>query len=187
MDHGPARERKALTLWTIGHSNLTADELLDRLRAHHITVVADVRRFPGSRRHPHFGREALRALLAREGIAYVHLPELGGRRTPRPDSPNTAWRHPSFRGYADYMETPPFAAGLARLLEMAATERVAIMCAEALWWQCHRGLIADALRAAGHHVQHIMATGVEDHPYTSAARLVDGRLSYAAPSLLDDA
>jgi uncharacterized protein (DUF488 family) len=176
-----------MTVWTIGHSNIALVALLDLLRKHGITSVADVRRYPGSRRHPHFARDALAESLAREGIGYLHLPELGGRRTPRGDSRNTAWRHPAFRGYADYMETPEFSAGVARLLDAASGHRVAIMCAEALWWQCHRGLIADALKAAGHEVLHITAAGAQEHPYTSAARIEDGRLSYAAPTLLDGA
>jgi uncharacterized protein (DUF488 family) len=177
----------SVTVWTIGHSNMALEALAGRLHAHGISRLADVRRYPGSRRHPQFNREALAASLARERITYVHLPELGGRRAPRPDSRNTAWRHPAFRGYADYMDTAEFRDGVKRLLTEASSGRVAIMCAEALWWQCHRALIADALKAAGHHVLHITAAGVQEHPYSSAARIVDGRLSYAAPSLLDDA
>lgn len=168
-----------VTLWTIGHSNVAVDRFIELLEAHGIARVADVRRYPGSRRHPHFSSGALAASLADRGIAYMHLPELGGRRQARADSNNTAWRHPSFRGYADYMETPAFAKGAERLRRAAAEQRTAMMCAEALWWQCHRGLIADVFRAAGHRVLHITASGVEEHPYTTAARIVDGRLSYA--------
>jgi uncharacterized protein (DUF488 family) len=174
-----------LNVWTVGHSNVPLVRFLDLLKTHAIATVVDVRRFPGSRRHPHFGGSALGVSLPQEGIGYLHLPELGGRRATRPDSKNTAWRHPAFRGYADYMETPAFAEGLARLEHIARAQRVAIMCAEALWWRCHRGLIADALKASGHTVLHIAATGVEEHPFTSAARIVNGRLSYTAPSLLD--
>jgi uncharacterized protein (DUF488 family) len=172
-------------LWTVGHSNVPAERFFELLAQHEIALVADVRRYPGSRRHPHFSASALATSLDRRGIGYLHLPELGGRRQARTDSRNTAWRHPAFRGYADYMETPAFADGLARLRQAAANLRTAVMCAEALWWQCHRGLIADALRAAGDTVVHITSAGVQDHPYTSAARIVDGRLSYTAPSLLD--
>jgi uncharacterized protein (DUF488 family) len=175
-----------MTLWTVGHSNVDLDRFVAQLRAHEIAVIADVRRYPGSRRHPHFAREALAASLPDLGIAYEHMPDLGGRRAPRADSVNTAWRHPAFRGYADYMGTPVFAAALQRLLQHASTARVAIMCAEALWWQCHRGLIADALKAAGHEVLHIGQREVQEHPYTSAARIVNGQLSYTTPSLLDD-
>jgi uncharacterized protein (DUF488 family) len=167
-----------VTLWTIGHSNVGVDRFIELLAAHGIALVADVRRYPGSRRHPHFSSVALAASLAEHGIGYLHLPELGGRRQPRADSKNTAWRHPSFRGYADYMETAAFSEGAARLRQAAAEQRTAMMCAEALWWQCHRGLIADAFRAAGQLVLHITAAGVEEHPYTSAARIVEGRLSY---------
>lgn len=168
-----------MRVWTIGHSNLPLDRFLAILRAHEIEVVADVRRFPGSRRHPHVGKEQLAAALAAAGIGYVHLPELGGRRPARRDSPNTAWQNASFRGYADHMETEEFAAGIERLLSIAKEHRTAIMCAEALWWQCHRGLIADYLKAHGHEVLHILsAEKVEPHPYTSAASIVDGRLSY---------
>lgn len=175
------------TVWTIGHSNIAADRFIELLTAHDIALVADVRRFPGSRRHPHFASGPLAVSLEARGIRYLHLPELGGRRQASTDSTNTAWRHPAFRGYADYMETPAFARGLARLRQAAAQQRTAMMCAEALWWQCHRGLIADALRAGGDRVVHITASGLQDHPYTSAARIVDGRLSYTAPSLLDGA
>jgi uncharacterized protein (DUF488 family) len=175
-----------VTLWTVGHSNVALGRFIELLTAHHIALVADVRRFPGSRRHPHFSKSALPQSLAAHGIGYLHLAELGGRRTARADSRNTAWRHPAFRGYADYMETSAFAAGLARLGQAAAQQRTAMMCAEALWWQCHRGLIADVLKASGARVLHITAAGVQEHPYTSAARIVSGRLSYAAPSLLDD-
>lgn len=168
-----------MQVWTIGHSNLPLDRFLATLRAHGISVVADVRRFPGSRRHPQFGKEPLAAALVAEGMDYMHLPELGGRRSARKDSPNTAWQNAAFRGYADYMETEAFAAGVNRLLEVAKDRRAAIMCAEALWWQCHRGLIADYLKANGHEVLHILsAEKVEPHPYTSAAYIVDGRLSY---------
>lgn len=166
------------TLWTIGHSNVSFDAFLERLRAQGIDRVADVRRFPGSRRHPHFGQEPLADALARAGIDYLHFPELGGRRRAAPDSHNTAWRNEAFRGYADYMETPEFRAGIDRLLDAAADHRVAILCAERLWWQCHRGLIADFLKAGGHEVLHITGKGAEAHPYTTAARIVDGRLSY---------
>ena len=174
-----------VTLWTIGHSNVTAERFIELLTTHDIMLVADVRRYPGSRRHPHFSATALAVSLEARSIGYLQLPELGGRRQARADSKNTAWRHAAFRGYADYMETPAFAEGLARLRQAAAGQRTAVMCAEALWWQCHRGLIADALRAAGDRVLHITARGLQEHPYTSAARIVGGRLSYSAPSLLD--
>jgi len=168
-------------LWTIGHSTRAIEEFLGLLSANKIEAVADVRRFPGSRRHPQFGQEKFAESLAQAGVQYHHFVELGGRRPPLPDSPNTAWRNAAFRGYADYMLTETFDADMKRLLKLAGEKRTAIMCAEALWWQCHRGLIADYLKARGVKVLHIMGVGkVEEHPFTSAARIVRGKLSYAA-------
>lgn len=168
-------------IWTIGHSTRSIDDFLALVRGADIEAVADVRRFPGSRRLPHFGQDALSSSLEQAGIVYEHFPELGGRRRPRPDSPNTAWRDQAFRGYADYMMTDEFRNGVTRLLELAERKRTAFMCAEALWWQCHRGLIADYLKAAGHDVLHVMGTGkIDPHPFTSAARIVNGALSYAS-------
>jgi uncharacterized protein (DUF488 family) len=129
--------------------------------------------------HPHFNAEALARSLAEAGLCYEGYVDLGGRRSPRARSTNTRWRNASFRGYADYMETPAFEAALARLMTDAADARTAIMCAEAPWWRCHRALIADALKARGVEVLHIM--GGKDpivHPYTSAASIVDGKLNY---------
>lgn len=174
----------ALTVWTIGHSTHGAEDFLAILRAHGIEAVADVRRFPGSRRHPHFGRDALCALLAAAGIDYHGFPGLGGRRTPRPDSRNSAWRNAAFRGYADYMETPDFGEAMRRLEQLAATRRTAILCAEALWWHCHRALISDCLKARGVEVLHITdANRAAPHPFTKAAHIVDGRLSYGSEQL----
>jgi uncharacterized protein (DUF488 family) len=175
-----------VTVWTVGHSTLGIDEFTASLAANRIEVLADVRRFPGSKRHPQFGAEALRAALRTAGIRYEPFPELGGRRDPRPDSGNLAWRNASFRGYADYMETTEFEAAIERLLGIAGGERVAVMCAEAVWWRCHRGLIADFLKARGHDVLHIgTGGGTAVHPYTSAAEIVGGRLSYAGDPTLD--
>lgn len=117
--------------------------------------------------------------LVNAAVNYLHLPELGGRRKTRPDSLNLAWRNESFRGYADYMETKDFELGISRLMEIAQRQRTAIMCAESLWWRCHRSLISDYLKAKGTNVTHILAAGKsEEHPFTSAAKLVDGGLSY---------
>jgi uncharacterized protein (DUF488 family) len=139
--------------------------------------------FPGSKRYPQFSKETLAAALSENGIRYQHFPELGGRRKPKPDSPNTAWRNESFRGYADYMDTESFRAGIARLLD--GPEPTATMCAEAVWWRCHRALISDFLKASGIAVIHIIDVGnTEPHPYTSAARIVNGELTYGAESLL---
>ena len=169
-------------VWTIGHSTRSLEQFLELLAAQEIEVVADVRRFPGSRRWPHFSGEHLAQTLASRRLGYIWVPELGGRRQPRPDSPNTGWRSASFRDYADYLETEPFAEGLDRLASLACGLRSAIMCAEALWWRCHRGLIADALRWTGFDVLHIQGpSSCVPHPYTTAARLERGQLGYAPP------
>lgn len=166
-------------LWTVGHSTRTLDAFLAVLADALIGTVVDVRRFPGSRRHPHFAGDALACKLPRAGVAYVPMPALGGRRAPRADSPNTAWRNPGFRGYADYMESAEFGAAVARLATLARTTRTAVMCAEALWWQCHRGLIADRFKVDGWEVVHLGEPGAhQSHPYTPAARIVDGALVY---------
>lgn len=173
--HAISAERPAI--WTVGHSTRTWEEFLALLTANGIGAVADVRRFAGSRRYPHFGTDALRSALAAAGIDYVHIPELGGRRHPLPGSPNTAWRNEAFRGYADHMATEEFRAGITRLLELARGRRTAILCAEAVWWRCHRALIADHLKAQGMRVLHILGAGkVEEHPYTAPARRSMGGL-----------
>lgn len=171
----------ATSVWTVGHSTRPFDLFLALLSANRIETVADVRRYPGSRRWPQFSRNALSDALEAHGIAYQWLPDLGGRRDPSAASVNTGWRNKAFRGYADYMESSEFADGLASLTSAALGSRTAIMCAEAVWWRCHRGLIADVLRWLGFDVWHIMsAESAELHPYTPPARIVDGRLSYAA-------
>lgn len=145
----------SLTIWTVGHSTRAEGELEQLLSASGIGALADVRRFPGSRRYPHFASEALARTLPAAGIEYVWMPALGGRRQPRPDSRNVAWRNLSFRGYADYMETAEFAVALDHLLTLARRRPTAVMCAELLWWRCHRRLIADALVHRGVTVVHI--------------------------------
>lgn len=148
--------------------------------AHGVQAVADVRRFPASRRHPHFSRELLQPFLTAHEIRYRWMPELGGRRSPRPDSPNTGWRVAGFRGYADYMETSEFGEAFAQLRAEANDLRTAIMCAESLWWQCHRRLIADALLADGYEVIHIESVAKSSpHRLIAPAQLIEGRLSYA--------
>jgi uncharacterized protein (DUF488 family) len=175
-----------LTIWTIGHSTRSLEELIELLNENRIQILVDVRHFPGSRRYPHFNQEQLAVSLPARGIRYEHLLDLGGRRKVRPDSRNTRWRNASFRGYADYMETEPFRRGVDRLLEIARTGRAAIMCSEAVWWKCHRSMIADYLKSIGVRVIHILGPGkTEEHPYTSAARIVNGRLSYEAEALWD--
>lgn len=170
-----------MKLWTIGHSTRPLETFLAVLAHYEVQAIADVRRFPGSRRQPQFGQDALSKALATHGIAYRWLPSLGGRRRARPDSPNTAWRNASFRGYADHLETDEFARGLGELLEFAGRFRTALMCAELLWWRCHRALIADVLCVRGMEVLHIRdERHSTPHPYTSAAQITNGRLSYAS-------
>ena len=168
-----------LTVWTVGHSTRSLEEFGRILLAHKIQVLVDVRSFPGSRRYPQFNRSELSASLADLGIEYRHEPRLGGRRSPRKDSHNTAWKNASFRAYADHMETDEFRKGVEELLEVASEKRVTVMCAEAVWWRCHRSLISDYLKAAGERVIHIIDQNKsEEHPFTSAARIVDGELNY---------
>ncbi len=168
-----------LSIWTIGHSTRSIEEFVTALKSFEITSLIDVRSFPGSRRYPHFNQENLAKSLAEEGIEYTHLLALGGRRRARPDSLNIVWRNEGFRGYADYMETPEFRAGIDELLKHAAAARTAIMCSEAVWWRCHRSLISDYLKVMEVDVIHILSERKsEPHPFTSAARIVDGRLSY---------
>jgi len=167
------------TIWTIGHSTRPLGEFLDLLAHYQLEAVADVRRFPGSRRQPQYAQAALYTSLAEHGITYRWLPALGGRRRPLPDSPNSAWRNASFRGYADHMASAEFSSGLNELLELSGQQRTTLMCAEAVWWRCHRALISDALCVRGIDVVHILdATHTIVHPYTSPARIVQGRLSY---------
>jgi uncharacterized protein (DUF488 family) len=171
--------------YTIGHSTRSAAEFLDLLLGAAVQLLVDVRRYPGSRRHPHFNREPLRELLRPAGISYLHLPELGGRRTAVPASLNGFWRNASFRAYADYMSTPEFAAALRRLESLPAQQSPVLLCAEAVPWRCHRQLIADALVARGHEVQHILAAHrSERHALHPGARLnTEGSLVY--PAMLD--
>ena len=166
-------------VYTIGHSTRSADEFNEILNAHKIKNLVDVRSFPGSRRYPHFNQANLAASLHEVDISYHHFASLGGRRRPLPNSKNAAWTNPSFRAYADYMESDSFQDGVSGLLEIARIDLTAIMCAEAVWWRCHRGLISDYLMASGTKVIHIVdANRSEVHPYTSAARIIDGTLSY---------
>lgn len=168
-----------MIVYTIGHSILSFDDFLAQLRVHGIAAIADVRRFPASRRHPHFAREALARTLAAHDVAYAWLPALGGRRRAVPGSPHVGWRSAAFRAYADHMDTPEFAAGLAELLAGAATRETAVMCAEAVPWRCHRQLIADALVARGIDVRHVVGPrSAEPHRLTPFARLDGTRVVY---------
>jgi uncharacterized protein (DUF488 family) len=170
------------TIWTIGHSNHDIGTFLGLLGSQSIAMVADVRRFPGSRRHPQFGAEALGASLASAGIGLRHFAGLGGRRGKAvAGSPNTAWRVESFNAYADHMGTGAFREELATLMALARERRVAIMCSEALPWRCHRRLIADALVLRGWSVRDILGSGrPREHVLTPFARVVDGALIYPA-------
>ncbi|HWI84678.1 DUF488 domain-containing protein [Ramlibacter sp.] len=169
------------TVWTIGHSTRSADDFVAALVAHRIEAIADVRRFPGSRRHPQFGGPALAATLADHGIDYAWLSKLGGRRRGGAGPQHLGWRNPSFRAYAAYTWTEEFAGGLDELLCIAGGRHTALMCSELLWWRCHRALIADVLRFVGFEVIHILGAGAgAAHPYTAPARIVAGELLYPA-------
>ena len=170
----------AVTIWTIGHSTRALDDFLDLLERERVERVVDVRAFPVSKRHPHFGRDSLSASLAGRRISYRHAPELGGRRTAPKDSVPSAWRNAGFRGYAHYMTTPAFAAAITELEREASGQRSAIMCAEAVPWRCHRNLIADALVAAGDSVLHIGDSGVTVHQLTKFAVVTSGGVLYPA-------
>ena len=170
------------TLWTIGHSTRTWEVFEGMLRDAGIAVLADVRRFAGSRRNPQFSRDAMPDALAGAGIRYWPLPALGGRRDPLPDSPNRAWRVDAFRGYADYMATADYIRARDALMEAAANERCCVMCAEAVWWRCHRRLIADDFVARGWQVIDLMGPGKsEPHSPNANAVMVDDVLQYPAP------
>jgi uncharacterized protein (DUF488 family) len=173
------RAEPAPTVWTVGHSTRSLEEFVDLLRGYEIELVADVRRFPGSRRLPQFGSAALEAALAAHGIGYCWLPSLGGRRKPDAGSPNVAWRHPAFRAYADHVATPEFAEGLFELQMLATGLRTVVMCAEVLWWRCHRRLIADALVSLGWPVIHIRdGRHAEPHRLSPPARQLEGGVTY---------
>lgn len=174
-----------MTILTIGHSTRSLDEFVELLRSNQVEVLVDVRTLPASRRMPHFAKAALERSLPAHGIDYVHMPELGGLRKPRPDSINAGWRNAAFRGYADYMQTDEFRTGIDRLLELARSRRVAIMCAEAVPWRCHRSLISDALVTRGVEVRHITSAGAPSrHLLTPFAVVHDDRITYPPPDTL---
>lgn len=167
-----------VVVYTIGHSTRPIEDFLALLRREGIRALVDVRAFPASRRFPHFDRDALAASLASNGIAYAHAPDLGGRRRPRPDSPNGAWRNESFRAYADHMSTPAFRGAIEGLIATAARCPTTIMCAEAVPWRCHRSLISDALVARGCEVRHVLDASTSAHTLTDFARVEDGQVTY---------
>lgn len=167
-------------IWTVGHSNRPLAELIDLLTGQSISVLADVRRFPGSKRQPQFAKDNLKSSLRAAGIDYRHFEALGGRRSrSREDSLNTAWRSESFHAYADHMQTGEFQAALVELMALGASSPTAILCAEAVPWRCHRQLIADALVAHGWEVRHILGVKrTQPHRLTEFARIVQGQVTY---------
>ena len=172
------------TIWTIGHSTHDLDTFIAMLKAYQIEVLADVRNFPGSKRYPHFNKEELEISLPKQNIKYLHFKDLGGRRKPMEGSVNTAWKHKAFRGYADYMQTETFKNAASLLDKVARENNTAYMCSEAVWWSCHRSLISDYFKANGWKVLHIMSTSkATEHPYTSPAKIINGKLSYSNPQL----
>ncbi len=171
-------------IYTIGHSTRSIEEFIALLKENHVDFLADVRQFPFSKRYPHFNGSALKKSLEENAIEYEHFVNLGGRRPAQKNSKNTAWKNPSFRGYADYMETGAFKNAVDDLLQRTKTHTVAIMCSEAVWWRCHRSMISDYLKSTGIEVIHIMAHNkTQTHSYTSPARIINGQLSYASDEL----
>lgn len=171
-------------IWTIGHSTHSIETFTSMLKAFDIQVLADIRHYPGSRRYPHFNKENLAIPMKEAGVEYIHIVELGGRRKPLKDSPNSAWKNEAFRGYADHMQTREFQQAARQLQEIAAKKRTAYMCSEAVWWSCHRALVSDYLKHGGWTVFHIMSEKkASEHPYTKPARIIDGQLRYGAGEL----
>lgn len=172
------------TIYTIGHSTHTLDEFLAMLRSFGIKTLADIRGLPGSRKFPQFDKEKLEVSLEENGIRYLHMKNLGGRRKVHKNSKNTRWRNASFRGYADYMETEEFVQGVEALEVIALESPTVYMCAEAVWWRCHRAMVSDYLKAKGWTVLHIMGVNkAEEHSYTSPACVTGDRVSYADKDL----
>jgi len=175
---GPRRP-SAIEVWTVGHATHSLEDFIALLKAHGVERLVDVRTIPRSRHNPQFDREVLAAAVRRAGLGYIHLKALGGLRHTRRDSPNTAWRNLSFRGFADYMQTRKFERGVDRLIAMARLKRIAVMCAEAVPWRCHRSLIADALVARGATVRHIMSpTSATPHKMTPWAKVRGKQVTY---------
>lgn len=173
------------TIYTIGHSTRSLEELLNMLRSFNIETLVDIRTFPGSRRYPQFNKENLEISIPQAGIQYIHLPGLGGRRKVKKDSKNNRWRNNSFKGYADYMETGEFKNAIDNLQQIALKETTAFMCSEAVWWRCHRSMVSDYLKVHDWNVLHIM--GIEkaqEHKYTEPARIIDHELSYSDEDLV---
>lgn len=173
------------TVYTIGHSTRSLTEFLDMLQSFEIQTLVDIRSMPGSRKFPQFNQEDIKVSLEENGINYLHLIDLGGRRKVKKDSKNTRWHNASFRGYADYMETKQFENAIEKLEQIAFVQTTAYMCSEAVWWRCHRSMVSDYLKAKDWTVLHIMTVGkVQKHSYTEPARIVDGKVVYTENSLL---
>lgn len=167
------------TIYTIGHSTHTLEEFLAMLASFHIEILVDVRSLPGSRKFPQFNKEELMISLPEVGIEYIHATDLGGRRKVNKDSKNTRWNNTSFRAYADYMETEAFKNAVVTLENLALEKTTVFMCAEAVWWRCHRSMVSDYLKTKDWNVLHIMSAGkVQEHRYTQPARIVDGDVLY---------
>jgi len=178
-------EANKRSIWTIGHSTRTLEHFVEMLHSFEIKMLIDIRSFPGSRKYPQFNKENLEISIPENNIQYVHLKSLGGRRPVKKDSQNTGWRHPAFRGYADYMETDEFKNGIHELETIAVKQRTAYMCSEAVWWRCHRSMVSDYLKLNGWLVYHIMETGkATEHTYTQPAKIINGELSYHEHTLL---
>jgi uncharacterized protein (DUF488 family) len=172
-------------VWTIGHSTRTLEHFVEMLHSFSIKMLVDIRSFPGSRRVPQFNKENLIVSMPANDIKYMHLKSLGGRRPVHKDSKNIAWKHPAFRGYADYMETGEFKKGIEELESIALKQRTAYMCSEAVWWSCHRSMVSDYLKLRGWEVYHIMETGkATEHTYTQPAKIINGQLSYHEETLI---
>jgi len=168
------------SIWTIGHSTRDLEEFVHLLKTFDIQLLVDVRHYPGSRKFPQYNKDNLEVSLPENRIEYKHLVNLGGRRKVKPNSKNDAWRNESFQGYADYMESDEFKNALKDLEAIAKKQRTAIMCSEAVWWRCHRSMISDALKIKAWEVLHIMNDkSATEHPYTSPAKIVDGKLNYS--------
>ena len=174
-------------IWTIGHSTKTLDEFIGNLKTFDIKLIVDVRSLPGSSKFPQFNKENLMVSLKENEINYIHISKLGGRRKVNKDSKNTAWQHTAFRGYADYMETEDFKIGVDELILVAGNNRTAIMCAEVLWWRCHRSLIADYLKLNEWKVIHILSNHkTEEHPFTQPSKIKNGKLDYSSEELSEN-
>lgn len=174
------------TVWTIGHSTRSWEDFVLLLQSFRISVLVDIRNYPGSKRYPHFNKEAMQTALPANSIQYIHLKELGGRRKPVEGSVNTAWRNSAFRGYADYMQTEDFKKAIKSLEVIARKKPTAYMCSEAVWWSCHRALVSDYLKWKEWKVMHIMnIEKATEHPYTKPAKIVNGILSYKDSDLFN--